>query len=278
LKEVNTMTAKGKFPLKGFTLPLTPKGHSSVVDPPPWHYGGDVLAITFRMNEKKARTFIPPPLEMGPKPGEGIVWFPEWVSVSDAQPDLAFINPERAVYRECFVMLSCQFKGVPGYFVPFIWVDNDFTLMRGFVQGFPKKLGRIYLTKLHELCPKVGGRQKGARIKGILDAHGERVVEGSMVFTRKAKPEELPAVKFYLMRHMPSIDDPTKPAVHELSAGKVANAKIGEVWAGDGDLKFFPSPFEEVADLGPVKVTGAFYFSIGMTITGGEVLHSYVNE
>ena len=42
------MATKGKFSLKGFTLPLTPKGHSSVVDPPPWHYGGDVLAIMFQ--------------------------------------------------------------------------------------------------------------------------------------------------------------------------------------------------------------------------------------
>jgi len=49
------------------------------------------------------------------------------------------------------------------------------------------------------------------------------------------------------------------------------------VWAGDGKLKFFASAFEEVADLGPIRVTGAFYFSMGMTITGGEVLHSYVN-
>jgi acetoacetate decarboxylase len=80
------------------------------------------------------------------------------------------------------------------------------------------------------------------------------------------------------MRHFPSIDDPTRPAVHEITAGKVANPKIGEVWAGKGDLKFFSSPFEEVAELNPVKATGAFYFSMGMTITGGEVLHSYVNE
>lgn len=43
-------------------------------------------------------------------------------------------------------------------------------------------------------------------------------------------------------------------------------------------LEFSPSVFEEVADLGPIKVTGAFYFSMGMTITGGEVLHSYINE
>lgn len=98
-----------------------------------------------------------------------------------------------------------------------------------------------------------------------------------MVFTRKATPEDLPAVKFYLMRHLPRIEDPARPAVHEITAGKVAHAKFGDVWAGDGDVKFFPSPFEEVADLGRIKATGAFYFSMGMTITGGEVLHSYVN-
>jgi acetoacetate decarboxylase len=98
-----------------------------------------------------------------------------------------------------------------------------------------------------------------------------------MVFTRKAKAEDLPAVKFYLMRHLPRIDDPARPAVHEITAGKVIDAKIGDVWAGDGKLKFFASAFEEVADLGPIRVTGAFYFSMGMTITGGEVLHSYVN-
>lgn len=216
------MYAKDWFPLKGYTLPLTPDECSSLIDPPPWHYGGDILAITFKANEKKARALIPPPLVMGSKPDEGIVWFPEWVSVSDARSNLAFVNPERAVYRECLVMLSCQFKGVPGYFVPFIWVDNDFTLMRGFIQGFPKKLGRIYLTKLHDLCPKVGGKRVGAQMKGILESHGERVVEASITFTCKAKPEDLPVVKFYLMRHFPSIDDPGKPSVHEITAGKVA--------------------------------------------------------
>ena len=56
------MAAKGRFPLKGYTLPLTPKGRSSVIDSPPWHYGGDILSIRFSMNEKRARAFIPPPL------------------------------------------------------------------------------------------------------------------------------------------------------------------------------------------------------------------------
>ena len=56
------MATKEKFPLKGYTLPLTPKGRSSVIDSPPWHYGGDILAIRFSMDEKRAQAFIPPPL------------------------------------------------------------------------------------------------------------------------------------------------------------------------------------------------------------------------
>lgn len=96
-----------------------------------------------------------------------------------------------------------------------------------------------------------------------------------MVFTRKAAVADLPPVKFYLMRHFPRIDDPKKPAVHEITSGKVVNPKFGDVWAGEGKLKFFPSAFEEVADLGRIRVTGAFYFSMGMTITGGEVIHTY---
>jgi acetoacetate decarboxylase len=270
------MKAKEKFPLKGYTLPLSPKGIAPVIDPPPWYYGGDVLHLAFQTDKARARQLVPAPLELGPNPGEGAVWFVEWVSCSEARPDLAFVNPERASYRECIVMLKCHYKGVPGYYVPYIWVDNDFTLIRGFIQGFPKKLARVFITRLHELNPKVGGKRVGAKIKGICEAHAERIVEGSMVFTRQAEPSEIPPVKFYLLRHFPDIENSDKPLVKELSTSIVADAKIANVWAGDSSVKFMDSAFEEVADLGPVKAKGALYFSMGITITGGQVLHKYL--
>ena len=264
-----------KFTLKGYTLPLTPKGRSCLVEPPPWYYGGEVLQLVFRTDEQRAAELIPPPLEAGPNPGQGIVWFVEWVSVSEANPDLAFINPERAVYRECLVMLQCSFRGDPGYIVPYIWVDNDFTLMRGFVQGFPKKLARIYLTKLSELNPKVGGKRVGAKMKGICEAHGERITEGSLVFTRRAEPSEVPPVKFYLMRHFPNMEDPSKPVVHEIVSSVVSDVKVADVWKGDAELAFSKSEVEEVASLAPLEMLGGFYHSMGLTITGGRVLHRY---
>ncbi|HOW53239.1 MAG TPA: acetoacetate decarboxylase family protein [Syntrophorhabdaceae bacterium] len=269
------MGTEKEFPLKGYSLPMSPQGKSAVIDPPPWHYGGDVLHLTFRADEKKMRGLIPPPLEAGPNPGEGVVWFTEWVSASEDRPDLSFVNPERSQYKECIVMVSCQFRGVPGYYVPYIWVDNDFTLVRGLFQGFPKKLGNIYMTRLHDMTPRVGGKKPGAKVKGICVSHAERIVEGSMVFKRKAEPSEAPPVKFYLRRHFPGIEDITRPDIHEITSSKVVDPKVADVWVGDGDVKFYGSEFEEVADLGPVEVTGAFYFGLGITIIGGEILHRY---
>jgi len=78
------------------------------------------------------------------------------------------------------------------------------------------------------------------------------------------------------MRHFPSIEDPIRPVVHELTVPILSDVRIKDVWAGDGQIKFFESPFEEVADLGPVEVQGAFFFSMGMTISGGKVIHKYV--
>ena len=265
-----------EFSLKGYMLPMSPQGRSSLMDPPPWHYGGDVIHLNFTADPDKMRALVPPPLEIGPNPGEGAVWFVEWVSVSDNNPDLSFINPERSIYRECIVMVRCQFAGVPGYYVPYIWVDNDFTLMRGFIQGFPKKLGRIHVTKLHDLTPKVGGRRIGAKVKGICVSHEERIVEGTLVFTRQAPVSEVPPVKFYLMRHFPDFANPQKPLVHDLTMSTVTDVEVADAWAGDGAIRFFTSPFEEVADLGPIRTEGGFSFSVGLTISGGKVLHNYL--
>ncbi len=263
------------FLLKGYSLPMSPRGRAAIIDPPPWHYGGDVLHLAFRADAKKMRELLPPPLMPGPDPQEGVLWFTEWISASDANPDLSFVNPERSQYKECIVMVSCQFRGVTGYYVPYIWVDNDFTLVRGLFQGFPKKLGDVYITRLHDLTPKVGGKKAGAKVKGICVSGARRIVEGSMEFERQAQPSDVPPVKFYLMRHFPGIEDITKPDIHEIASSRVADPKVADVWVGKGEAKFHASEFEEVADLGAVTVTKAFYYSLGITITGGEVLHRF---
>lgn len=257
-------------------LPLSPGGKASLLDPPPWHYGGEAMHLNFKADPEKVRALLPEPLGMGPNPGEGAVWFVEWISVSDASLDLSFVNPERSMYRECIVMIRCDFEGEPGYYVPYIWVDNDFTLMRGFIQGFPKKLGRVHITKLHDLTPMVGGKKGGAKMKGICAAHEERIVEGTLVLKKAIPPEEAPPVKFYLMRHFPDYENPEKPLVHDITMSTVTNVAVKDAWTGEAGVYFMPSLFEEVADLGPVQALEGYTFSIGLTITGGKVLHRFM--
>ncbi len=41
---------------------------------------------------------------------------------------------------------------------PYIWVDRDFALVRGWIQGFPKKLASIQMTRSFGLDCKAEGR------------------------------------------------------------------------------------------------------------------------
>jgi len=82
-------------------------------------------------------------------------------------------------------------------------------------------------------------------------------------------------LKFYLMRHFPNIEDASKPAVHEIVISEVSDVRVADIWAGEAELKFFESAFEEVAALKPTEMLGGFSHNMGLTITGGRVIHSY---
>lgn len=260
----------------GYPRPYAPRSPLPSTDPALWHCGGEVLQVTFKADENRAKLLVPPPLEMGPDSGEGAVWFTEWVSVSETKPDLAFENPEAAVYRECMLLVKCRHKGTACFFAPCVWIDNDVTCMRGLIQGLPKKTGEISLTRLHPLNPRIGGRRVDAKVKGICKVNSEKVIEGSMVFTRPSEPSELPVTRFYLLHRFPTIEDPGRSAIHELTAGRVTEVRIADVWAGEGELKLFESTLGDLPELGPIRGVGAFYFSMGMSVAGGEVIYKYV--
>lgn len=259
-----------------YRLPYSPMKLATQVDNPPWHLGGEVLHVGLMIEEDRAREFVPQPLEVGPNPGEAAVWFTEWISASETWPDLAFQFPDKAVYRECMILVGCQYRGIRGFFVPYAWVDNDFNQVRGLIQGFPKKADRISLTRLHALNPKTGGKKAGAKVKGVCDSNGQRFLEGTVLFTREAEPSAVPSVKLFLLHRFQTIEDPGRAAVHELTTGRVSDVRITDVWFGEGAIKLFDSPFEDLSGLGPVKVTGGLYFSMGLTIAGGEVVYKYV--
>jgi Acetoacetate decarboxylase (ADC) len=178
--------------LRGFCYPLTPVGLSSLVGDLPWHYATEYLTIAYRIDPAAIAAYLPEPLAPGTEPDLAYVAFSRWWSLWDSQPEMAFTNPERTQYRECAIWIGCSFKGAAGQVCLQIWVDNDFTLARGWIMGFAKRLGQIYLTEYHLLNPRMPPLGPGVKMKGYVCAHGERLIEGTLEIQKKIAREELP--------------------------------------------------------------------------------------
>ena len=127
--------------LAGWTLPQTPTGRSAVVAPPPWHYSGDIVTVDFTAPPDRVAALLPPGLEPAPD-GAASVVFADWCSSSD-HDERVLADPGVGQYREAYVVLHARRDGRRVGRVPHIWVDSGLSLLRGQIQGFPKKLGEI---------------------------------------------------------------------------------------------------------------------------------------
>ncbi len=266
--------------LKGYCYPLTPEGKASLLGPLPWHYGTEYLSILYHADPKAVNAYLPSPLEPAPEPGICSVVFSRWTSVWEGKNDLAFENPERTQYREAAIWAGCSFKGKPGQICLHIWVDNDFSMARGWFMGFPKRLGQVFFTEPHPLNPMMGEIKAGTNLKGFVTSHGERLIEGTMAVTESIDPTSLPyplRAPLFHIRHFPSIEAGSPPSVLELVELGATNVKMGPAaWTGKGTLDFFPSNLEEHIPLAPIDILGAYRFSSGYTYPGGKVLHRWV--
>lgn len=266
--------------LKGYCYPLTPEGKASLLGDMPWHYGTEYLNIAYKADAEAIAKWIPQPLEPGPEPDRAYVAFSKWWSVWDSAKDMTHVNPERTQYTEAAIWVGCSYKGQPGQMCLSIWVDNDFTMARGWFMGFPKKLGQISITSLNGLNPGMKAEGEGSVMSGIVSSHGERLIKGTATLERKITREQLPkpmGLPIFHVRHFPSLVAGAKPSVMEI-------VKLGAkdwhwdpvVWEGKGALDFLPSELEEHMPLKPKEIIGAYRFRNGYTFDGAEVVHDYL--
>ena len=103
---------------------------------------------------------------------------------------------------------------------PFIWVDQDFALVRGWIQGFPKKLGEVWMTRTFGLGgPADPGLQAGARHGATCSARGRAIAD--MTLTIDGPTDDGPkhnAPPIVNVRHFPRLaaGRHDEPQVHEL--------------------------------------------------------------
>lgn len=258
--------------LKGFMFPRSATGRASVVPEPPWHYSGDVLTIEYRTDPERIAELLPDPLEPADEdPGAVAVIFADWQSCSDSLEEL--LDPVRAQYRECFVVVRTKYGGEHYSRCVYIWVDTDFALVRGLYQGYPKKLGSIHMTR-----PVRAGRagprlEAGGRFGATLAAYDRRLIEAEFTITGQTNsPGFVNALPMLHHRWMPSIEPGGDDSLDEVVTMRGDDVENSEVWAGEAELRLFDAPTEELTRLQPREMIGATYRSVGMSWKGGTLL------
>src|SRR4029077_6554421 len=144
--------------------------------------------------------------------------------------DEEYLDPARYQYREFFILLDALFQGKPVSYCPYIFVDNDAALARGWAQGYPKRIAQVFQTRYHAATGKAGpALAPGSKFAGALTCAGQRLAEGLVTLREQVKDTSKLIERPVLgLLHFPRLaaDQRDKPALHELVENVPHDIKI----------------------------------------------------
>lgn len=259
--------------LRGFIPPLTPTGKSALVPPMPWHYSGALLTVEYRTDPANVRALLPPDVDIAPDdPGAVALIWADWQSCSDGGAEL--LDPTRSQYLEAFVVVRCSYQGTTYSRCVLIWVTTDFAIARGWFQGYPKKLGRIAMTRAMnhgKAAPRVAA---GAKFGASLAAYDHRLAS-AVVTLHEPSPTNGFVNSLPMLHHrlMPGIEQGAAMSLNEVVTMSGVDADLGQPWVGDARLDLHDSQWDELASVLPVQeVIAGYYREVGVTFAGGTRL------
>jgi acetoacetate decarboxylase len=253
-------------------FPRSATGRSSLVPPPPWHYSGEMLTVEFRTDPAAVAELLPPPLvPVADDPGAVAVIWADWQSCSDSFEEL--LDPARAQYRECFVVVRCEYRGEIYSRCVYIWVDTDFSMVRGHHQGYPKKLGDVRLTRPVTLG-RAGPRLEPGGVFGAnCSAYGRRLIDARFTITGPADGAGF--VNAHPMVHhrfFPAIESDGSDSMHELVTMQGYDAAVADQFTGDAEITLYDSPVEELTRLAPQEMIAGYWRRVATSWNGGTTL------
>jgi hypothetical protein len=243
--------------------PLTP-GPTSAIERGPWHYGADYVAVYFRGGRHSLKELVPRPFEVDD--ATCMAYVCEIISVGDKESDMVASRPDRTVYREAAIGVKSRYKEREGIYFPVMWVTTEWSLLRGLLNGYQKRLAdQISMTKLHPLNPGLKPIASGSKFGGFCVKGPEETLSIQVEVERKGKPPDLPAFgTTFGMRKYPRTDT-SQEAVDEPVEILKSNSKVSDVWFGKGTIS-------TNLDVGKAEPKlGAVYRS-GFTILGSRVI------
>jgi hypothetical protein len=266
--------------LNGFTPPYTPTGRSSLVAPPPWHYAGQILSLAFEVARESAQALLPE--GFGAATGRAYGHFCEWQACTDHGNEL--VDPVYAQYKEFFVLVEAESKHAAGraLYCPFIYVDQDISMVRGWMQGWPKKLGSVWMTRTYPgldrpaAAPIRGGTQFGAS----LAVKDRRLAEAAVSLTGdQALPIGFLALPTFGLVGSPSLIGAPGAGPQTLVRATVPDRMQGPCFAADPiALTFFASPRDELGQLAPKALREASLSTFALTVAGVTVAEPVASQ
>lgn len=261
--------------LQGFSVPLSPQGRAGLTPPPPWFYAGNLMLVDFEAQSEAVAAVLPPGLELDrADPGGCVAFFIEWQYASTAGDEPA--DPVRSQYHEFLLLVNAVHDGVRVQTCPYIYVDRDVSMARGWIQGWPKKMGEVHTTRAFPLpSPAAPQVAAGGYFGASLSAGGRRLAEATITLEGVSEdPVVLGMRPIVNVRHFPRLTagEHHKPAVHELVRSRLSSATRTEVWEGEASLAFHPAPDQELDALAPIRVRRGYRYSSALEISDLDVL------
>jgi acetoacetate decarboxylase len=263
----------------GFSVPLSPEGRASLTPPPPWFYAGNILLIDYETDREAVARVLPPGLVPDPDdPGGALALFVDWHYASVGGGETT--DPVRSQYHEFLLLVNAFHDGTRVQTCPYIYVDRDTSMARGWIQGWPKKLGEVHTTRPFPLpSPAAPQVAAGGLFAASLSANGRRLAEATVTLDRvSTDPMFLGKRPVLNVRHFPRLTAGRhdEPAVHELVRSILSGAKMTEVWEGAATLNLLPAPDAELDALAPRRVRRGYRYSTAFQVDDLEVITDLV--
>lgn len=254
--------------LKGFGVPLSPDGVAGTVPRPPWHYVGRYYVVEFWADLPRVAELLPPGASHAEDAGKCLALFSDCQYATEGGQELR--EPSVSQYQEFMLAVLATYEGKPAAFCPYIFVDNDNALLRGHIQGMPKQLGSVRMTRPYDVACKAASMLAPGGVFAATLAHRDRrLAEAAITLTATTNvAPNRQLARFLNVRHFPNLaaGGHEKPAVHELVRQKTRDVVMSPVWTGEATLAFHPSPWHELAALSPVRVGPGYVYTMAMTI------------
>ena len=243
--------------------PLVP-GPTSAIEKGPWHYGADYVTVYFKGDPSSLGAFVPKPFVVDG--GLCMAYVCDIISVSDSGAGMVSSRPDRTAYSEAALGVKCRLGDRRGVFFPVMWVTTEWSLLRGLLNGYQKRLAdKISLTKLHPLNPGLKGLGPGTSFGGFCMKGSDLTLRVDVSIQKAGASSDLPSFgTTFGMRRFPSTD-PSQDSVEQPVEILKSNSRVSDVWLGEGS-------FKTNLDVGKAEpVSGAVHRS-GFTISGSKAL------